>query len=120
MIPDVRRLAAIDMWGSRGALPRRRIILAEFLTGVAVLIAVGILLLPHVVVLGAWMIGAGLNYIPLAGYALLLSRPGALDSELSAVDVGPELRRYGVLQLWIFVPLSIVVFALIQWPRSRS
>jgi hypothetical protein len=120
MIPDVRRLAAVDMWGLRGTLQRRRIILAEFLTGVVVLLAVGVLLLPHVVVLGAWMIGAGVNYVPLAGYALLLSRPGALDTELSAVDVPRELRRYGVLQLWIFVPLSMVVFTLIQWPRSRS
>jgi hypothetical protein len=38
----------------------------------------------------------------------MLSRPGALDAELSGVDTGRELRRYGVLQLWIFVPLSLV------------
>jgi len=27
-------------------------------------------------------------------------------------DVGRELRRYGVLQFWIFLPLSLVVLEL--------
>jgi hypothetical protein len=51
---------------------------------------------------------AGLNYAPLAVYAVMLSRPGALHGELAGVDAGAELRRYGVLQLWILVPLSLV------------
>jgi hypothetical protein len=38
----------------------------------------------------------------------MLSRPGALDAELSGVDIGREVRRYSILQLWIFVPLSLV------------
>jgi hypothetical protein len=61
-------------------------------------------------VLGIW-IGAGLNYAPLAAYAIALSRSGALNSELAGVDTGRELRRYSVLQLWIFVPLSLVILA---------
>jgi hypothetical protein len=39
------------------------------------------------------------------------SRPAALDAELAGVDTGRELRRYTVLQLWIFVPFALVVFA---------
>jgi hypothetical protein len=39
----------------------------------------------------------------------LLSRPGALEAELADVDTAQELRRYSVLQLWILVPLSLVV-----------
>jgi hypothetical protein len=31
---------------------------------------------------------------------------------LAGVDTNRELRRYGVLQLWIFVPLALVAFAL--------
>ncbi len=62
-------------------------------------------------VLGLWMAGCGLNYVPLAAYAITLSRSGALDAELAGVDTGRELRRYSVLQLWIFVPLSLVVLA---------
>jgi hypothetical protein len=61
---------------------------------------------------GIWMIGAGLNYAPLAAYAIALSRPGALSAELACVDTGRELRRYSILQLWIFVPLSLVILAL--------
>jgi hypothetical protein len=38
---DVRRLAAVDMWGTRGTMRRRRIILAEFTTGVIAVTAVG-------------------------------------------------------------------------------
>jgi hypothetical protein len=62
-------------------------------------------------VLGIWILGAGLNYVPLAAYAIALSLPGALDAELAGVDTGREIRRYSVLQLWIFVPLSLVVLA---------
>jgi hypothetical protein len=52
------------------------------------------------------MIGAGLNYALLAAYATALSRPGALSAELAGVDTGRELRRYSVLQLWIFAPFA--------------
>lgn len=36
---NVRRLAAIDMYGTRGTARRRRIILAEFLAGAVALVA---------------------------------------------------------------------------------
>lgn len=113
---NVRRLAAIDMYGAQGTARRRRITLAEFVAGVAVSVAFGTWLVAYASgsggrVLGIWMIGAGLNYAPLAAYAIALSRPGALGAELAGVDTGRELRRYSVLQLWIFVPLSLVVLA---------
>lgn len=113
---NVRRLAAIDMYGTRGTTRRRRIILAEFLVSVVVMVAIGISVLTHASAFGGrafglWLIGAGLNYAPLALHAIMLSRPGVLDAELAGVDPGPELRRYGVLQLWILVPLSLVVVA---------
>ena len=65
-------------------------------------------------VFGCWMTGAGLNYAPLAVHAITLNRAGELDRELSGIDPGPELRRYGPLQLWIFIPLSLVVWDLAQ------
>jgi hypothetical protein len=113
---DVQRLAAIDMWGTRGTLRRRRIILAEFTLGAVVAISFGAWLLMASSgagdrVFAVWVIGAGLNYVPLAFYAVRLSRPGALDSELAGVDTNRELRRYSVLQLWIFIPLLLLVFA---------
>jgi hypothetical protein len=113
---NVRRLAAIDMYGARGAVRRRRIILAEFIAGAVVMVAFGVWLAAFSPglggrVLGIWIVGSGLNYAPLAAYAIALSRAGALEAELAGVDTGRELRRYSVLQLWIFVPLSLVVLA---------
>ncbi|WP_444951471.1 hypothetical protein [Micromonospora ureilytica] len=114
---NVRRLAAIDMYGSRGTTRRRRIILAEFLVGVVLMVTWGIWLLSSSSGLGSrafglWLTGAGLNYAPLSMYAIALMRPGALDAELAGVDTDRELRRYTVLQLWVLVPLSLVVLAI--------
>jgi hypothetical protein len=58
-----------------------------------------------------WLIGAGLNYVPLSVHAISLTKAGALAAELDGIDVPAGLRRYGVLQLWIFVPLAPVFFA---------
>ncbi len=122
---DVRRLAAIDMYGARGATRRRWIILAEFIAGAVVMVALGAWLTavsagPAGRAFGIWIIGSGLNYAPLAGYAIALSRSGALDAELAGADTGRELRRYSVLQLWIFVPLSLVILAAHSALRRRA
>ncbi|MFC5925032.1 hypothetical protein [Micromonospora vulcania] len=114
---NVRRLAAVDMYGSRGTTRRRWIILAEFLVGVSLMVTWGIWLLASssglgTRVIGLWLAGAGLNYAPLSMYAIALMRHGALDAELAGVDTDRELRRYTVLQLWVFVPLSLVVLAI--------
>ena len=113
---NVRRLAALDMWGSAGTMRRRRIIRAEFVLGVVGCTSLGLLAVVHGsgwwVVVGVWLIGAGVNYIPLALYAQALARPGALESELAGVDVRRELRRAGLRQFWIAVPLAVAVFAL--------
>jgi hypothetical protein len=112
---NVRRLAAIDMFGTKGAPRRARIVLAEFVVGVVVMVPLGIWIDAAASnagsrVFGAWLMGAGLNYAPLAAHAVTLRRPGALQTELAGVDTGRELRRYGVRQLWIAVPLSLLAF----------
>lgn len=114
---NVRRLAAVDMWGTRGTLLRRRVVLAEFFLAWAGGIAAGLWLIlsgPDVTlwVLGALAVGIGLNYAPLAIYAVRFMRPGALDAELSDVDVPAELRRYSTWQMWLILPFSFVVFDL--------
>jgi hypothetical protein len=118
---NVRRLAAIDMYGIAGTRRRRRIILAEFVVGFVALVAIGIAMLAggslSWQLSGAWFIGTGLNYLPLSVHAVDLYRPGVLDTELGGVDVRAELRRYTVLQLWVLVPLALVVLALAQLRR---
>ena len=115
-VPNVRRLAALDMWGTRGGQRRRKLIRAEFLVGAAGCGALGILSLATgsgwLRLLGAWLVGAGLNYVPLALEAQSLSKPGALEDELRGVELRRELRRAGAQQFWIAVPLAIVMFAL--------
>ena len=121
---DVRRLAAVDMWGARGTMRRRRIIVAEFVAGAIGAMAVGGWITAAassagLAMLGTYILCTGLNYVPLSGYAILLSRPGALEAALDGVDVPRELRRYSVLQLWLLVPLALVVFTARALARPR-
>ena len=127
---DVRRLAALDMHGLAGTRLRRGVILAEFIAGAVGCVVVGLLTATRTPawgwrVVGVWLAGIGVNYAVLTLQALSLSRPGALDAELAGVDVGTELRRYTVLQLWIAVPLLLVALAAGQscappGPRRRG
>jgi hypothetical protein len=113
---DVRRLAAVDMYGSAGSRLRRRLILAEFVVGAAGGIALGLLVAFRGTsvgrrLIGAWIVGIGINYVALAVRAASLSRRGVLDAELAGVDVWRELRRYSYLQFWIVVPLLMAVLS---------
>lgn len=119
---DVRRLAAVDMYGTAGARWRRRVIVAEFIVGALGGIAPGlwIALSSRTVGLqlfGALLIGMGANYLVLALHAVSLSRPGALDAELAGADIRAELRYYGLAQLWVVIPFTVAVFALAQLGR---
>jgi hypothetical protein len=101
------------MYGTHGTLRRRRIILFEFVAGLIAAVAFGGWLISigdiGDAVIGIIIVAIGLNYAPLAVYAVRFSPAGALETELSDVDVPKELRRYAVLQLWVFVPLALVV-----------
>jgi len=113
---DVRRLAAVDMHGAYGRPWRRWVILAEFLLGATGGVALGVYVAAvadgWVRLLGLWIAGACLNYVPLSAHALDLSRPGRLDRELAGVDIRAALRHYTTRQLWVAVPLLFVVLAL--------
>jgi len=122
---DVRRLAAIDMYGTVGGPRRRRIIRAEFDVGAVACLGLGVVALEASgglgVVLGVWLVCIGANYVPLAVTAHSLSRPGALEAELAGLDVSVEIRRAGVRQLWILVPFAVLVASVRQksWRERR-
>jgi hypothetical protein len=124
MVPvDARRLAAIDMHGAAGTSLRRRLIFAEFVLGAVGGLALGLWVATAASsgaaqLVGAWVAGVGVNYVPLALFAASLSRPGALNAELAGADVRAELRRYSYMQLWIVVPLLLAVLALRQTRRE--
>jgi hypothetical protein len=121
---DVRRLAAIDMYGRHGSKRRRRLVLAEFvlaaidipLLGLAFVLAASSA--PRVL-LGAYLIGVGLNFVPLALHAISMSRAGRLGTELAGVDVAAELRRYTAKQLFIGIPLLVLTLGVVQFAVSR-
>jgi hypothetical protein len=119
-----RRLAAVDMYGTRGSRRRRLVIRVEFFVGVVGCLALGVLAIIHDdgvwVLIGVWLIGIGLNYVPLAASAQSLSRPGALEAEMDGRDVRRELRRAGVTQAMILVPLALVIAWLAQRPSKTG
>jgi len=115
----VRRLAAIDMHGTRGAIRRRRIVTAEF-----ILASVGLLTAGTAAwarggwLAGGWLIGAGVNYIPLAAYAITFYSTEQLAAELRDVDPARELRRYALAQFLLLLPLLVALLALVQLRRN--
>jgi hypothetical protein len=122
---NVKRLAAIDMYGTRGTVRRRRIIAAEFILGTVGAMAFGVWLTCVAAGLGnrffgMWALGVGLNYAPLAAYAITLSRPGAIEAELDGTDTSRELRRYGLLQFWVAVPLALAGLAVRDILTNRT
>jgi hypothetical protein len=124
MLPNVRRLAALDMYGTSGSARRRRLIRAEFIIGVAGCTLLGVRTLLSssgwMIALGIWPVATGMNYVPLAISAQALSRPGALEAELVGADLPRELRQAGVRQLWIVVPFAVVVAAMAHaWSGRR-
>lgn len=120
----VRRLAALDMWGLAGTRRRRQLIRAEFLVGVLGCTGLGALALTAangwMTALGIWLVGAGVNYVPLAVEAQRLSKPGALEEELKGIDIPRELRRAGIQQLWIAVPFAVVAFSAARRKQGAS
>lgn len=118
MLLDVRRLAAVDMYGTSGSARRRRLVRAGFIIGAAGCILLGVLTLMSgsgwTIALGLWLVAIGVNYVPLAISAQSLSRPGALKAELADVDLPRELRQAGARQVWILVPLAVVLAAIAQ------
>jgi len=119
---DVRRFAALDMYGTAGTSRQRRIVRAEFIVGTVGLFALAVVQLAHGGwLLGGWLTGAG--YLPLAVHAVHavdLWPPGRLEAELAGVYVRAELRRYGWLQLLLLLPLVVAVVAAAQARHRRS
>ncbi|AYY13806.1 hypothetical protein EF847_14975 [Actinobacteria bacterium YIM 96077] len=124
LLRDIRRLAAVDMYGSAGSRLRRRIILAEFIAGALGCCGLGLWTLATQplggwTVFGLWVAGVGVNYIPLALHAIALFPGRRLESELAGVDIWPELRYYTAAQFWIFAPAVLLVLAIRQEAERR-
>jgi hypothetical protein len=121
---EPRRLAALDMWGTAGGSRRRKVIQAEFVLGAIGCTVLGVAALVTAettiwFVVGVWLLGAGVNYVPLALYAHALAAPGRLEAEIGDADVRSELRRAGIQQFWIAVPFAVTAAAAAAEARAH-
>ena len=103
--------------GGRG-LRRRRIIRAEFVLGWVVALALATFLLVNGAwLIGFWLLGVGVNYIPLAVYSIVLFPGDRVERELEGVDLPTEARRAGLAQFGLFVPFLVGIVAAVQFAR---
>lgn len=114
---NVRKLAALDM-----TFLGTRIIVAEDAAGVVICGVIGGLsLLKGVLWLGIPLLWIGLNYVPLLLHSVDLARRRSAREEVAKELADTRAARsYSWRQLWILVPLVVVVFDLVQRSaRSR-
>ena len=123
MMINLRKLVALDM-----VLHGKSFIIAEFAFGVLLPLILGLFSFrgtlfepfPTTVqtALGLWLLGIGVNYVPLFIYAVLIARGGTVEQEGR-----PEMlhvKRYSLQQFIIFVPFLVAVLALVQELRRQK
>ena len=117
---NLRKLVALDM-----LLHGKRFIFGELAIGVLLPLILGLSFLRGGLfgqvqpvwetILGFWLVGIAVNYIPLFVYAVLIARSGTIEEEGQ-----PEMARvkiYSIQQVVIFVPFLVAILALLQEGR---
>ena len=115
----VRKLVALDI-----VLHGPRFIMIEFGVGTPAMLAVGLWLMSGSLAyaLGLYLLLAGLNYIPLLIYAVLIVRGGSArrETEYGLSHDRHYVRKYSTQQLLLFVPLAVLVLAIAQELRQSQ
>lgn len=119
---NIRKLAALDM-----AFLGSRMILAEFALGVVGPFAVGIysLVREHSrqqVIIGAYLVLLGINYVPLLMYAVAIYRKRSAQDEV--VDELAQRTKIGAKYfpqtLLLLIPLAVPFLAVFQELHRRN
>ena len=122
---NVRKLAALDLY-----FLGPKVILVEFGLGVVGLVALGLFSLhagiqrEHGATFIAWgiyMVGVGINYLPLLLHAISITRRGSAQKE-TADELGDRraaFRKYRRQSLFILIPLAVMVLAVVQELQQR-
>ena len=109
----VRKLVALDI-----VLHGPRFIMIEFGVGTPVILAFGLWLMSGSLgyLLGVYLLLTGLNYVPLLIYAVLVVRGNSArrETEYGLAHDRHYVRRYSTQQLLLFVPLAVLVLAIVQ------
>jgi hypothetical protein len=119
---NLRKLAAIDT-----VFLGYKLVLAEYVCGVVLSIALGIFTLSRSatvwgILLGAYLVSIGINYIPMLVFTLWIG-----NKERAKAELGDELARtpqamarYRRTSLLLLVPLMVAVIAAAEVCSSRS
>jgi hypothetical protein len=67
--------------------------------------------------IGLWILGVGVNYIPLAVYSIVMYPGDGIERELAGVDLSSEARRAGVAQFTLLVPFVVGVIGAARLTR---
>lgn len=119
---NIRKLAALDM-----AFLGSRMILAEFALGVVGPLAVGIYSLAREhsrqqVIIGAYLVLLGINYIPLLMYAVAIYRKRSAQDEV-ADELAQRTKiaaKYFPQTLLLLIPLVVPFLAVSQELHRRK
>ena len=109
----VRKLVALDI-----VLHGPRFIMIEFGVGTPVILAFGLWLMSGSLgyLLGVYLLLTGLNYVPLLIYAVLVVRGNSArrETEYGLAHDRHYVRKYSTQQLLLFVPLAVLILAIVQ------
>jgi hypothetical protein len=110
---DLRKLAAIDI-----ALLGYKVIVAEYLCGVVLCVAMGGLVLAKrtsvwQLALGLYLIGIGANYVPMLWFAIAIGSRERARTEISDElgDSRAAMGKYRKASLVLLVPLAALILA---------
>jgi hypothetical protein len=109
----VRKLVALDI-----VLHGPRFIMIEFGVGTPAILAFGLWLMSGSLgyLLGVYLLLTGLNYVPLLIYAVLVVRGNSArrETEYGLAHDRHYVRKYSTQQLLLFVPLAVLILAIVQ------
>ncbi len=115
---NVRKLVALDI-----TLHGPKFIMVEFGVGTPVILFVGgLLVVAGEQYLGWYLLLTGLNYLPLLAYAVLIVRRRSAKVEVEE-DLARDrhyVRKYSTQQFFLFVPLFVLLLALVQRVSHRG
>jgi hypothetical protein len=118
-LPSIRKLAALDI-----VFLGFKVVFAEYLCGVLLYIVLGVFVLlrtnsVYQIVLGAYLIFLGINYIPMFLYALSIANREKARAEIAdeLTNRREAMSRYRRVSLLLLVPLLVPIVALAQGRR---
>jgi hypothetical protein len=122
MMISIRKLAAVDIAGLGP-----RLIIAEFVLGVAGPLGLGILTLLRSNSLagrlfGAYLVCLAVNYVPLLLYAIRFTRQKSAWEEI-ADEPGDRTelhRKYRRVSLLLLLPVVVPLISLLEWRSERA